>query len=126
MRKDSETSGAGTITLKNDSRVLPFGKFLRKSKLNELPQLFNIIQGNMSFVGPRPDVPVQEVDYLEKDWKMRISITPGMTGLAQLYPCKKLIERNNLDRIYVKRRSLILDFIIILRTIKKLFFLKSN
>ena len=54
MLKNSENTGAGTVTLKNDYRVLPFGKFLRKTKLNELPQLFNILKGDMSVIGPRP------------------------------------------------------------------------
>ena len=54
MQKNSENKGAGTVTLKNDFRVLPFGKFLRKTKLNELPQLFNIFIGQMSVIGPRP------------------------------------------------------------------------
>ena len=54
MYKNSEKKGAGTVTLKNDFRVLPFGKFLRKTKLNELPQLFNIFIGDMSVIGPRP------------------------------------------------------------------------
>ena len=110
----------------NDKRITRIGRFIRPIHFDELPQLINIIKGDMSFVGPRPDVPVQEVDYLEKDWHMRISITPGITGLAQLYQCKKLTERNKLDRIYVKRKSFILDFKIILRTIHKLIYLKSN
>ena len=54
MKKDSEITGTGTITIKNDPRVLPFGKLLRKSKINELPQLINVIKGDMSIVGPRP------------------------------------------------------------------------
>ena len=54
MLKDSETIGAGTVTLQNDFRVLPFGKVLRKTKINELPQLFNILIGDMSVIGPRP------------------------------------------------------------------------
>ena len=54
MLKNSESMGAGTVTLKNDNRVLPFGKFLRKAKLNELPQLLNIFVGHMSIIGPRP------------------------------------------------------------------------
>ena len=54
MKKDSEITGTGTITIKNDPRVLPFGKLFRKSKINELPQLINVIKGDMSIVGPRP------------------------------------------------------------------------
>ena len=57
MLKNSPSIGAGEITLKNDPRVLPLGKFLRKTKINELPQIFNILIGNISVVGPRPMVP---------------------------------------------------------------------
>lgn len=57
MLKNSEQLGAGTVTLKDDFRVLPYGKFLRKTKLNELPQLFNILLGDMSIIGPRPPSP---------------------------------------------------------------------
>ena len=110
----------------NDERISKIGKLIRPIHIDELPQLINILKGNMSFVGPRPDVPVQEVDYLKSDWQMRISVTPGITGLAQIYPCKKLSERNSLDRIYIKRRSLILDFKILIRTLLKLIYLKSN
>jgi len=110
----------------NDNRISKIGRLIRPIHLDELPQLINVIKGNMSFVGPRPDVPVQEIDYEKKDWEMRTSVKPGITGLAQLYPCKKLGERNSLDRIYIKRRSFFLDLYIIIRTIFKLFYLKSN
>ena len=84
MRKDSETSGAGTITLKNDSRVLPFGKFLRKSKLNELPQLFNILVGHMSIIGPRPLHKKQFLFYSENNQKIISSIRPGLSGISSI------------------------------------------
>ncbi len=110
----------------NDNRISKIGRLLRPIHLDELPQLVNVIKGDMSFVGPRPDVPVQEIDYRKKDWEMRISVKPGITGLAQLYNCKKLSERNNLDSIYVKRSCFFLDLYILIRTIFKLFYLKSN
>ena len=110
----------------NDKRISKVGRLIRPIHLDELPQLINVLKGDMSFVGPRPDVPVQQFDYQEKFWEMRTSIIPGITGLAQLYPCHKLIERNSLDRIYLKKRSFFFDFNIIIRTIFKLFYLKSN
>ena len=113
-------------TKRNDPRISKIGKLIRPIHFDELPQLINVIKGDMSFVGPRPDVPVQEFDYSKKDWEMRISVKPGITGLAQLYNCKNLSERNNLDRIYVKRSCFFLDFYILKRTIFKLFYLKSN
>ena len=84
MLKNSENMGAGTLTLKNDPRVLPIGKFLRKSKINELPQLFNILLGDMSIVGPRPLVPEGELLYSEKDSKLIRSVRPGVTGIGSL------------------------------------------
>ena len=110
----------------NDSRISKIGRIIRPIHLDELPQLINVLKGDMSFVGPRPDVPVQKFDYREKFWEMRTSIIPGITGLAQLYPCHKLIERNSLDRIYLKKRSFFFDLNIIIKTIFKLFYLKSN
>ena len=110
----------------NDYRISKIGRLIRPIHLDELPQLVNVIKGDMSFVGPRPDVPVQEIDYSKKDWEMRISVKPGITGLAQLYQCKKLSERNNLDKIYVKRKSFFLDIYILIRTMFKLFYSKSN
>ena len=113
-------------TKKNDPRISKIGKIIRPIHIDELPQLINIIKGDMSFVGPRPDVPVQKVDYAENFWKMRISLKPGITGLAQLYQCKELTERNILDRLYLKKRSFFFDLYILIRTLFKFFYLKSN
>ena len=84
MVKNSENIGAGTLTLKNDSRVLPFGKFLRKTKMNELPQLFNILKGDMSIIGPRPLVPEGEAYYTKEVSKKIRSLRPGATGIGSL------------------------------------------
>jgi lipopolysaccharide/colanic/teichoic acid biosynthesis glycosyltransferase len=84
MLKNSENMGAGTLTLKNDPRVLPIGRFLRKSKINELPQLFNILLGDMSIVGPRPLVPEGESFYTENQSKLLRSVRPGVTGIGSL------------------------------------------
>lgn len=110
----------------NDSRITKIGRLIRPIHLDELPQLVNVLKGDMSLVGPRPDVPVQKFDYQENFWKMRISVMPGITGLAQLHPCEKLFQRNNLDRIYVKKRSFLFDLNILIKTVFKLFYLKSN
>jgi len=113
-------------TKRNDPRISKIGKIIRPIHIDELPQLINIIKGDMSFVGPRPDVPVQKVDYSENFWKMRISLKPGITGLAQLYQCKELTERNILDRLYLRKRSFFFDLYILIRTLFKFFYLKSN
>lgn len=110
----------------NDPRISKIGKIIRPIHIDELPQLINVIKGDMSFVGPRPDVPVQKVDYSENFWKLRISLKPGITGLAQLYQCKDLKERNFLDRLYLRKRSFFFDLYILIRTIFKFFYLKSN
>ena len=79
MVKNSEKIGAGTITVKNDPRVLPFGKFLRKTKINELPQLFNILKGDMSVVGPRPLHSKQFNFYDKTDQDVISSVSPGLS-----------------------------------------------
>ena len=113
-------------TKRNDPRISKIGKLIRPIHFDELPQLINVIKGDMSFVGPRPDVPVQKVDYPENFWRMRISLKPGITGLAQIYQCKDLMERNILDRLYLRKRSFLFDLYILIRTFLKLIYLKSN
>jgi len=82
MLKDSPSIGSGTVTLKNDPRVLPFGKFLRKTKINELPQLINILFGDMSVVGPRPQTR-RCFEVFPKDLQPIISsVRPGLSGLG--------------------------------------------
>ena len=82
MLKDSPSIGSGTVTLKDDPRVLPFGKFLRKTKINELPQLVNILIGDMSVVGPRPQTS-RCFEVFPKDLQPIISsIRPGLSGLG--------------------------------------------
>lgn len=84
MLKNSEKMGAGTVTLKNDSRVLPIGSFLRKTKLNELPQLFNILLGHMSIIGPRPLHNKQFSFYSENQREIISSVMPGLSGMGSV------------------------------------------
>jgi lipopolysaccharide/colanic/teichoic acid biosynthesis glycosyltransferase len=84
MLKASPTLGTGSLTVKNDPRVFPFGRFLRKTKINELPQLFNILLGDMSIVGPRPQM---EVDFLKFPLNVQgaiYNVVPGMTGIGSI------------------------------------------
>ena len=84
MLKDSPNLGSGTVTLKGDPRVLPFGKFLRKTKINELPQLINIFVGDMSVVGPRPQTPRCFDVFPEELQETICSIRPGLSGLGPI------------------------------------------
>ena len=84
MLKDSPNLGSGTVTLKNDPRVLPFGKFLRKTKINELPQLINILIGDMSVVGPRPQTDRCFKVFPENLQSIIYSVRPGLSGLGPI------------------------------------------
>ena len=84
MVKDSPNIGSKELTLKNDPRVLPFGKFLRKSKINELPQLLNVIYGDMSIIGPRPMVPNTYEHYPKKARDLLNQIRPGLSGIGSI------------------------------------------
>lgn len=84
MLKNSELMGTGIYTAKNDSRILPFGNFLRKTKINELPQIINILIGDISLVGPRPLIRKTFELYEEKDQKIIYSMKPGLTGIGSI------------------------------------------
>jgi len=84
MLKDSPNIGTGTITVKNDPRVLPMGKFLRKTKINELPQLINILKGDMSIIGPRPQDMRCFVVFDEKDQENIKKVRPGLSGIGSI------------------------------------------
>ncbi|MEQ9265694.1 MAG: sugar transferase [Balneolaceae bacterium] len=110
------------MTAKNDSRITPFGSFLRKYSLDELPQLFNVLLGHMSLVGPRPDTPMQLDIYSEEEKELRHSIRPGITGLAQVRARHVATNKNRLryDLFYVRKQSVALYFWIIYKTIVNL------
>ena len=84
MIKNSPNIGAGDITISDDPRVLPFGKFLRKTKINELPQLWNILIGDMSVVGPRPMVPKTYANYPAEAQEILNTVRPGLTGIGSI------------------------------------------
>ena len=109
--------------LRKDPRITPIGKFLRRSSLDELPQLINILKGDMSIVGPRPIV-TQEITRYGEAMKEVLSVRPGLTGLWQVSGRNNLSykRRVELDLIYAKERTFILDIRVILRTIGVLLF----
>lgn len=124
MKMDSEKHGA-RLAMKNDDRVTPVGRILRNIHFDELPQIFNIIKGEMSLVGPRPERPIIAQQY-EKDipeFSFRLKVKAGLTGYAQVYgkynttPYDKL----KLDLMYVENYSIWLDFKLLLMTFKILF-----
>jgi lipopolysaccharide/colanic/teichoic acid biosynthesis glycosyltransferase len=135
MLKNSERMGAGTVTLKNDPRVLPIGKFLRKTKLNELPQLFNIFKGDMSIIGPRPLHKKQFSFYTLADQNIIASTLPGLSGLGSI--CfrdeEKILQSSSdpdtiykeeitpkkavLEKWYVDNKNMFMYFKLILLTI---------
>lgn len=84
MLKDSPKIGTGTVTIKDDPRVLPFGKFIRKTKINELPQLFNIFVGDMSFIGPRPLTLETFNAYSKKTQETLKKVKPGLSGVGAI------------------------------------------
>ena len=84
MLSNSANMGSGSLTLKNDSRVLPFGSFLRKTKINELPQILNIIIGDLSIVGPRPQMQVDFEKYSEDVQGKIYNVRPGLTGIGSI------------------------------------------
>lgn len=128
-------SGKPALTQKNDPRVFKFGSFLRKSNLDELPQLFNVLKGEMSLVGPRPYMD-DECSYWNKkfdDFYYRYAVRPGITGLAQAsgyrggtFDEEHMRERLDKDLIYVEKQSFFLDLKIIFQTVLQMLHLKTN
>jgi len=111
------------FTSSTDIRVTRVGKFIRKTSLDELPQLLNVALGHMSLVGPRPNVLVQQNEYTDEDWKTRNSVKPGITGLAQatLRSSASKQQRLDLDLEYVKKRTICFDVLILFLTVKQVF-----
>ena len=110
----------GYSTAQNDSRITKVGAFLRKTSLDELPQIINVLLGEMSLIGPRPDVPAQKENYTEHEWTQRHRVLPGITGLAQCRNRHNLSNssRKKYDIFYNRKVSLVLDIKIILWTRK--------
>jgi lipopolysaccharide/colanic/teichoic acid biosynthesis glycosyltransferase len=117
MVAGSERLGAGLAIQEGDDRITKVGGFLRRYSLDELPNLWNVLRGEMSIVGPRPTVPVQVAQYTERQ-RGRLTVKPGITGWAQVNGRAALPwpERIELDLFYVEHRSLALDLRILARS----------
>lgn len=130
MREDAEKDGVARLATEGDDRITPIGRFIRKVRLDELPQLINILKGDMSIVGPRPERPEIAAQY-EKDmpeFGLRLQAKAGLTGYAQVYgkyntrPYDKL----QMDLLYIANQSILLDWKIIFATVKVLFMPEST
>jgi lipopolysaccharide/colanic/teichoic acid biosynthesis glycosyltransferase len=132
MRPDAEKDGAKWAS-KDDNRVTRIGHFIRKYRIDELPQLMNIFRGEMAFIGPRPERPefveqlIREIPY----YNQRHNVKPGLAGWAQLnYPygasVEDSMEKLKFDLYYVKHQSLMLDMLILIRTVEVVLFGKGR
>ncbi|WP_342757157.1 exopolysaccharide biosynthesis polyprenyl glycosylphosphotransferase [Kineothrix sedimenti] len=130
MRVDAEKDGVARLAAKNDSRITPVGKFIRAVRIDELPQLFNILKGEMSFIGPRPERPEIIAQYVEEmpEFVYRMKVKAGLAGYAQVYgkynttPYDKL----KLDLAYIENYTVWLDIKLMLLTLKILFRAEST
>lgn len=118
MVEGAEHMGAGLAVNENDARITRVGAFLRRTSLDELPNLVNVLRGDMSLIGPRPTLPVQVAQYSERQ-RGRLALKPGITGWAQVNGRASVpwSERIELDLYYIEHRSLALDARILWRTL---------
>jgi lipopolysaccharide/colanic/teichoic acid biosynthesis glycosyltransferase len=125
MRNDAERDGRPQWATTNDSRITAVGRFIRRSRIDELPQIINVLRGEMSFLGPRPERPffvqqlVQEIPF----YAVRHSVKPGITGWAQVrYPygasLEDAVQKLQYDLYYVKNHTLFLDLLILIETVQ--------
>lgn len=124
MYLDAEKDGH-QWAIKNDHRITNVGRFLRRTRIDEFPQIINIIKGEMSFIGPRPERPEFVNEFLKyiPDFNDRLAIPPGITGWAQVNGGYDLTPNEKLkyDKYYIEHESFRLDWLILLKTIKVIF-----
>jgi lipopolysaccharide/colanic/teichoic acid biosynthesis glycosyltransferase len=132
MVEHAEQGGA-QWALRNDKRITPVGRILRATRIDELPQLWNILRGEMSLIGPRPERP-EFVEMLAAEipyYRARLSVRPGLTGWAQImYRYGNSVDDARIkleyDLYYIKNRSIFLDFTVALRTLKTVLLMKGT
>lgn len=137
MRNSSgkKSNGMPDITVEGDERIFPFGRLLRLLNLDELPQIINVLKGDMSLVGPRP-YPIDECSYWNStfdDFFYRYAVKPGITGFSQVkgyrggtYNVDHMRKRTDYDLIYVQKNTFIMDLYIIMKTVTKMINLDTN
>jgi lipopolysaccharide/colanic/teichoic acid biosynthesis glycosyltransferase len=129
MVADAETKSGPVWAQTADSRITRVGHFIRKWRIDEIPQLWNVLRGDMSFVGPRPEREffIKQLEKTIPYYAERMSVKPGVTGWAQVSygygaSVEDAIEKLNYDLFYIKNMSIFMDMLIILRTIKTVLF----
>ncbi|MGN0399507.1 MAG: sugar transferase [Blautia sp.] len=130
MIVDAEKDGVARLASANDSRITPVGKFIRATRMDELPQLFNILKGDMSIVGPRPERPEIAEEYEKEipEFAYRLKVKAGLTGYAQIYGKYNTTayDKLKLDMMYIEGYHILIDFKLILTTIKIIFMKEST
>lgn len=128
MRVDAEKETGAVWATQNDNRLIPVGKFLRKAHIDEIPQFFNVLRGEMSIIGPRPERPVFVEKFKKEicDYERRLEIKPGITGLAQVWhkydeTIADVRKKIKYDVLYIKKVCLWTDLRIMLRTVRVVF-----
>jgi len=120
---DKNEMNGPVIKIKNDPKITKVGRFIRKTSIDELPQLWNVLKGDMSLVGPRPPLP-REVAHYDAHQRLRLEVIPGITGNWQIQPARNSIpfeEWIKLDLEYIKARSFKTDIVILFKTIGAVF-----
>ena len=130
MIPNAEKDGVARLAAEKDDRITPVGKFIRATRLDELPQFFNILRGDMSFVGPRPERPEIADEYTKElpEFAYRLKVKAGLTGYAQIYGKYNTTsyDKLKLDMIYVENCSLLMDLKLLLLTLKVIFMKEST
>lgn len=129
MIQDAEKDTGAKLAADHDERILPVGRFLRRTRLDELPQLWNILRGDMSLVGPRPERPelATEIEENIPEFAYRLKVKAGLTGYAQVYGKYNTTayDKLKLDLTYIRKYSIFLDLKMILMT-PKIMFMKES
>lgn len=130
MNLDAEKDGVARLATKNDARITPFGKFIRAVRIDELPQLYNILKGEMSFIGPRPERPEIIAQYVKEmpEFLLRTKVKAGLAGYAQVYGKYNTtpLDKLKLDLSYIETYSIWLDLKLMMLTLKILFKAEST